>query len=333
MKNDSLNKLLNKIHHTDAIHLLKQIPDNTIDLVLTDPPYFLDKLDNSWNHQKISEQKEYCNVVTSLPPGMKFDKEQGNKFYLWYIEISKEIFRVLKPGAFFFSFSSPRLFHKMACAIDDAGFLIRDTLLWIYTQNQPKAMSLNHFIDKSNLSDEKKNTLKKQLHGWKTPQLKSCYEPIAMAQKPTEGTFLENFQKYKTGLINTNIQMGQYQNMFPSNIHTTEQMLNEMDKYFLISKPTKKEKGEYNTHKTVKPIALCEHLIKLTTYNESAIVLDPFAGSGTTLLAAKKLNRQFIGSDINIEYIQIANKRLNTLIKTKEKLSPPLSGLFDMMDS
>lgn len=313
----------------DAKELLAQIPDNSIDAVITDPPYFLDKLDNSWNHEKISEEKNYCKVVTSLPPGMKFDKEQGNKFYNWYYDISIEILRVLKPGGFFFSFSSPRLYHKMTCAIDDAGFLIRDALLWIYTQNQPKAMSLNHFIDKSNLTEKEKQQLKTKLHGWKTPQLKSCYEPIAMAQKPTEGTFLENFHKYKTGLINTNIQIGLYQNMFPSNIHTTEKMLNEMDKYFLIPKPTKKEKGEYNTHKTVKPIALCEHLIKLTTYNEAAIVLDPFAGSGTTLVAAKKLNRSFIGCDINDEYIKIANKRLESTKIEKEKLTDTLSHLFE----
>jgi site-specific DNA-methyltransferase (adenine-specific) len=326
MKKNNIQPLLNNIYHTDALKFMKSIPDNSIDLILTDPPYFLDKLDNEWNHQKVSENKDYCKVVKSLPAGMKFDKEQGVRFYNWYIQIASEMFRILKPGAFLFSFSSPRLFHRMACAIDDAGFLLRDTLLWIYTQNQPKAMSLNHFIEKSKMSQQEKENLTQLLNGWKTPQLKSCYEPIAMAQKPTEGTFLENFQKYKVGLINTNILTGIHQNMFPSNVLTHDIILNEMDKYFLVSKPTKKEKGEFNTHKTVKPLSICEHLIKLTTFDNSAIVFDPFAGSGTTLVAAKKLNRNYLGCDINEEYINIAKKRLSELDEknTHSKMSANL---------
>lgn len=325
---DNLKNILNKIHFKDAFELMSEIPDNSIDLVLTDPPYFLDKLDNEWNHQKISEDKDYCKVVTSLPPGMKFDREQGIKFYQWYLNVSQNIFRILKPGGFFFSFSSPRLFHRMASAIDDAGFLMRDTFLWIYSQNQPKAMSLNHFIDKSNKSEQEKIALKQQLNHWKTPQIKSCYEPIAVAQKPTEGTFLENFEKYKVGLINTQQTVGIDKNMFPSNVITTDLLFNAMDRYFFIPKPTKKEKGEFNTHKTVKPLALCEHIISLFTYDENAIVFDPFAGSGTTLVAAKKLNRQFIGGDINEEYIDIANKRLN-LIYSSHSFFENVPRLFE----
>ena len=69
------------------------------------------------------------------------------------LKISKEIFRILKPGGFFFSFASPRLYHRMTCAIDDAGFEIRDSFIWLYTQNQPKAMSLNHFVKRLDISE------------------------------------------------------------------------------------------------------------------------------------------------------------------------------------
>ena len=98
---------------------------------------------------------------------MKFDKEQGKKFYDWYYKIAKEILRVLKPGGFFFSFSSPRLYHRMVSAIDDAGFLIRDCFIWLYTQNQPKAMSLNHFIDKLNEDKKSRDNLKNSCTGGK----------------------------------------------------------------------------------------------------------------------------------------------------------------------
>ena len=298
----------NKILYADALAVFPLLESKSIDLVLTDPPYFLDKMDNNWDVKKVSKITDYCHTVKSLPPGMKFDKKQGDNFYKWYFRVSKEILRVLKPGGFFFSFSSPRLYHRMVSAIDDAGFLIRDCFIWLYTQNQPKAMSLNHFIDKLKEDKLTKENLKKQLTGWKTPQIKSCFEPIVMAQKKTEGTFLKNFRKYKVGLLNTNVKIGE--NMFPSNVVSTDEINGELNKCFLISKPTKIEKGEYNTHKTVKPVSLCEYIIRLTSFSTDALVLDPFAGSGTTLVAAKRLKRNFIGIDINKEYVEIANKRL-----------------------
>lgn len=302
------NQFINNITQGDSLLLLSKLKSNSIDLVLTDPPYFLDKMDSEWSDEKVASKK-YHQVVTSLPAGMKFDPAQGKKFYEWYSKVSAEINRVLKPGGFFLSFCSPRLYHKMTSAIDDSGLQIRDCFIWLYTQNQPKAMSLNHFIEKLNESFDEKENLKNELSGWKTPQIKSNYEPIVMAQKQTEGTFLQNFRKYKVGLVNTNLRVGN--GMFPSNVVATEKIIEVVDNCFLIPKPDKKEKGAFNTHKTVKPLSLCEYFIRLTTYNENAVVLDPFAGSGTTLVAAKNLNRKFIGFDINHEYITITNRRLN----------------------
>jgi len=298
---------LNKITCGDALQILSKLESKSIDLVLTDPPYFLDKMDNNWDEKKVASTK-YHQVVKSLPAGMKFDREQGKNFYEWYYKIAKEILRILKPGGFFFSFSSPRLYHRMVSALDDSGFLIRDCFIWLYTQNQPKAMSLNHFIERLEENRETKDDLKEQLNGWKTPQIKSCFEPIVMAQKETEGTFLDNFKKYQVGLVNTNVKIGS--NMFPSNVVSTNEINQVIDNCFLISKPDKKEKGKFNTHNTVKPLSLCEYIIDLTTYSDDSVVLDPFAGSGTTLVAAKKLGRKYIGIDINKEYINIAEKRI-----------------------
>lgn len=308
-------KMLNSLIHGDALDVLKNINDNSVDLILTDPPYFLDKMDNNWDSERVASTKN-LQVVKSLPAGMKFDKEQGRRFYNWYYKVSKELIRIAKPGGFFFSFSSPRLYHRMVSAIDDAGFLIRDCFIWCYTQNQPKAMSLYHFIDKLNEDNEQKEILKRDLSGWKTPQIKSCFEPIVMAQKQPEGTFLENFKKYRVGLINTEVKVGN--GMFPSNVITTEQIDPDIDKFFLVSKPDKDEKGDFNTHKTVKPISICEHLIRLVTYSEESLVLDPFCGSGTTLLAAKKLNRGYIGIDINKEYLDIAETRIQNINSLKK---------------
>ncbi|MDP2939479.1 MAG: site-specific DNA-methyltransferase [Candidatus Omnitrophota bacterium] len=306
---------INKIVCADALELFPKIESNSIDVVLTDPPYFLDKLDNNWDHCKVSNQSNQY-VIKSLPAGMKFEREQGKRFYNWYLEISEEVFRALKPGGFFFSFSSPRLYHRMACAIDDAGFEIRDAFIWLYTQNQAKAMGLDHLINKMEIDQRAKNKIKEKLNGWKTPQIKSCFEPIAMAQKPVDQTYLNNMLKHDVGLFNTEVKIGN--NMYPSNVFTVESINELIDRTFLLPKPTKKEKGEYNTHKTVKPLAICEYLIKLSAFSKGAVVLDPFVGSGTTAVAAKKLGKNYIGIDSNREYVKIAEKRLKELDETQK---------------
>lgn len=307
MKN---SKFINKIICADTLELLPQIESDSIDVVLTDPPYFLDKLDNNWDYEEVSNHNNQY-VIKSLPAGMKFDKEQGKKFYVWYLKIAEEIFRILKPGGFFFSFSSPRLYHRMASAIDDAGFEIRDVFMWLYTQNQAKAMGVDHFIQKMNIDEKAKEKIKEKLNGWKTPQIKSCFEPIAMAQKPADQTYLNNMLKHEVGLLNTNIKIGN--NMYPANVFTVNSINELIDKTFLLPKPTKLEKGEYNDHKTVKPLAICEYLIKLSAFSKNAVILDPFVGSGTTAVAAKKLGKNYIGIDANEKYVKISEKRLKEI--------------------
>ena len=100
MKNKDL---INKLICGDAMIILQKIESNSIDVVLTDPPYFLDKLDNNWDNKVVSNSSNQY-VIKSLPAGMKFDKEQGKKFYKWYFEISKEIFRILNQVDFFSRF-------------------------------------------------------------------------------------------------------------------------------------------------------------------------------------------------------------------------------------
>lgn len=303
---------LNQIILGDSLEVLSKIKDNSIDVVLTDPPYFLDKLDNNWQHKQVESTRNQ-QIIKSLPAGMKFDRKQGQDFYKWYLKVSEQIYRILKPGGFFFSFSSPRLYHRMASAVDDAGLEIRDCFLWLYTQNQAKAMSVNHFIDKMKISNMEKNTIKEKFNGWKTPQIKSCFEPIVMSQKPADGTYLNNMLKNNIGLVNTNIKIGD--NMFPANVLTIENINEIIDKSFLIGKPTKREKGYFNNHKTVKPLEICEYIIKLTAFYKDAVILDPFVGSGTTAVAAKGLGLNYIGIDSNPEYIKISEKRLKELDK------------------
>jgi len=195
-----LTDALNKITHGDCIARMKTLPANSIDMVCTDPPYFLDGLSNNWNKESL-DKKGSSAIVGNLPKGMRFDRNQSKKFNEFYSKVSAEVFRILKPGGAFISFSSPRLYHSMAMAIEEAGFEIRDMLGWIYTQSQVKAFSQDHIIEKDKLlTAEQKIKLKEACHNWKTPQLKPAIEPMCLAVKPIEGRYIDNFQTYGTGL-------------------------------------------------------------------------------------------------------------------------------------
>jgi len=314
MKVDSaLAPFLDRLISGDALEILPLFPSDSIDAVITDPPYFLDRLDNEWDPQRIELKNYKRQRVFHLPPGMKFDRKQGKAFYEWFFRVSELVYRVLKPGGFFFAFSSPRLYHRLASAVDDAGFAIRDTFLWLYTHSQPKAMSLVHFIERMELDPNYKSELKEKLKNWKTPQVKSAYEPILVAQKPYEGTFIENMLKHGVGLFNTEVRIGE--NMFPANVLLIEESETILDKYFLIERPRGAEREETKWHYTPKPVRLCEYLIELSTVKE-AVVLDPFIGSGTTAIASIRKKRHYIGIDINPEYIEKAEKRIKKELST-----------------
>jgi site-specific DNA-methyltransferase (adenine-specific) len=305
---------IDQIIHGNALKVLDKLDSESIDLVLTDPPYFLDGFDDQWDTKRMAKNYKYY-AVESMVPGMKFDHEQGKRLYKWFLKVSRKLFRVLKPGGFAFVFASPRLYHQVTCAMDDAGFNIRDCFLWLYTQNQPKAMGLQHFVRKLDIPEKEKLTMLDKLNGWKTPQIKSCFEPIAVAQKPYEGTLLKNFLAHNVGLFNTTVQVGQ--NMFPSNVLLVEKIDEYLDRYFLIPKPTRKEKGTTNIHFTVKPLLLCQHLIQLASV-PNAIILDPFVGTGTTCVAAKSLGRHYIGIETQKDYVDIALKRLQSKLENEK---------------
>jgi site-specific DNA-methyltransferase (adenine-specific) len=294
----------------DCLKYLITLDDNSIDLVITDPPYFIDKLDNNWDAKEIKADVKNSHIK-HLPKGMKFDKKQVKELYDFYLELSKILFKKLKPGGYFLSFSSPRLYHSIAMANEIAGFEVRDMINWVYTQTMPKGMSVNHLIDKmKGLTNEEKTQLKEEYKDFKTPMIKSCFEPICVAIKPIETTFLQNELSFKTGLIDFSQKVGIDGDKVPANIITTEEFNEVYDKNFLVKKPTSKEKGEFNTHPTVKPVGLIEHLIRLFSKTNS-LVVDPFLGSGTTAVACVNTNRKCIGIELNNEYYKIGVKRIN----------------------
>ena len=272
----------------DALEGMSSLEDNSIGLILTDPPYFLEKLSDDW---KADDARTKKTTVSSLPSGMKFDRKQSYAFQEFYSKVSAEAFRV---------------------SVEDAGFEMRDMMAWLYPTGQAKAAGQAHVVRKNRtlgLTDEEKESLIQEMEGWKTPQLRPAIEPICFAQKPKQGTFVENWTKYKTGLINTTQTLNNGKT--PTNVVTEDEFHEDFDSLFLVNKP---KKESYNKHPTVKPSSLCTHLIKLLTV-EGEWVVDPFLGSGTTGVSAVVSNRNFIGFDISPEYIEISEKRISEITK------------------
>lgn len=296
-----------QLFNTDCRSGLKNIPDNSVDFIITDPPYFIDGMDDNWNDKKLYA-KAKPGVIGGLPCGMKFDRAQGEHLQNFMEPLSREFIRILKPGGFCVVFSQGRLYHRMAIALDFAGFEIRDLLGWKY-EGQAKAFSQDHFIKKDKtMTDVEKEKLIAELNGWKTPQLKPQIEPMVLAQKPKDGTFIENWKKWGVGLVNTKESLD---GMFPGTIME-------------VSKQVRRnETDEKIDHMTVKPVCLVSHLIRLFT-RAGQTVLDPFLGSGSHGVAAVENRRNFIGFEIEQKYFDIAKKRI-------EKAELPAHDLFSVI--
>lgn len=290
-----------KLYKGDCREIIKSIPDNSIDFIVTDPPYFIDGMGDDWNDSKLHSKVSKAGIIGGLPVGMKFDREQGKKLQKFLMPLAEEYYRVLKPGAFCIVFAQARLYHRVAMALDEAGFEMRDMLGWKY-EGQAKAFSQDHFVkQRKDLTKEQKEKIINKMLGWKTPQLKPQIEPMTLAQKPKEGTFVDNYLKYNVGLMNTNESID---GMFPGNIIEISKQQRASDEDFKIE------------HLTVKPVKLIEHLIKLFT-REKQVVLDTFAGSGSHGVAALKCGRKFIGIEIENKYYDISLKRLKKITKTE----------------
>lgn len=276
------------VENVDCRIGMQHLGENTVSLVLTDPPYFIDGMGADWNSQKLNARVK-AGVVGSLPAGMKFSVDQGRELQRFLTPIAEAWLRVLRPGGFCLVFSQNRLVHRAAIAMEDAGFEIRDILLWRY-EGQAKAFTQEHFVRKRKLTDAEKARLIRKLDGRKTPQLKPQGEMIILGQAPREGTFVDNWDKWETGLIDVK-QPVIGPNQFPGTVI-----------------PAKKPRDRYG-HLTAKPVDLLRHLIRIFSV-PGGLVLDTFAGSGSTGVAAQLENRAFIGYEIETDMARCANNRL-----------------------
>ena len=196
---------------------LDNLEDNSVDSIVTDPPYELNFMNKGWDNSGVAFQKD-----------------------TW-----EKCLRVLKPGGHLLAFGGSRTYHRIACAIEDAGFEIRDTIMWIYGSGFPKSMNIANALEakvktgSANKKDFKKldgvkgvtqlgytkmykeqgarpedyngrettikvditTDLAKKWSGWGSC-LKPAYEPIVVARKPTDGSLVDNIIEYGVGGLN-----------------------------------------------------------------------------------------------------------------------------------
>lgn len=323
----------------DCLNVMQGFPSNHFSAIVTDPPYGISFMGKGWDH---------------AVPGSEY----------W-----KECLRIAKPGVFLLAMGGTRTCHRLTCAIEDAGWQIRDCIIWLYGSGFPK--SHNRF----------------GAEGWGTA-LKPAYEPIIMAMKPVEGTFRENAAKWGQAGINIDacrvgndsVEKGNHgrnqsenhsiyeigltvseqkqfsKGRWPANVMFDEEaaaMLDEnsripASRFFYCAKSSSRERNagceelpdkvggglnatvagdsrtghitiQKNNHPTVKPLSLMKYLITLVCPPTNALVLDPFAGSGSTILAAQQLGISAVGIEKEIEYAEIARARLNVLPTIEER--------------
>lgn len=385
-----------KILQGDCRQVLAKIESDSIDSIVTDPPYELGFMNKKWDAS-----------------GIAYD-----------VTVWSECLRVLKPGGHLLSFGGTRTYHRMACAIEDAGFEIRDCIMWVYSSGFPKSLDISKKIDRDAGAEREvvgvsfvrngingENNEKfmqapretsyitapateeaKKWSGWGSA-LKPSHEPIVVARKPFKGTLVENVIQYGTGGLNVDgcrigVESTQRPNgktaiwskdgemsqdiggsaagrwpanfihdgsdevvaLFPSSTTVGSAIRNNKSKpygsertwsvsntppqqgvgytdsgsyarFFYCAKASSSERGESNNHPTVKPISLMKYLCKLVTPS-GGIVLDPFAGSGTTLLAARNEGFAAVGVELDPEHCKIIKKRLD--LKQEEDKSDDL---------
>jgi DNA modification methylase len=332
-----------EIIHGDCLDVMRWRDAETVDAVVTDPPYGLSFMGKHWDHGV---------------PGTGF----------W-----TEALRVLTPGARLLAFGGTRTYHRMACAIEDAGFEIEDSLCWLYGSGFPKHKS----------------------------KLKPAHEPIVMARKPAARATLLNIDDCRIGTESrfsppAPLRAGTFNCSFdsdyvgkvvsgrwPANVVLDEEAARALDemsgmlqtgggirngpqtpaffgrfagdedvrsfpgntggasRFYYVAKASRSEreaglegralqtvgslqgggihandpvsqrftKSARNVHPTVKPVALMRWLVRLVTPPDG-LVLDPFTGSGTTGIAATLEGRRFLGIEREAEYVEIARARI-----------------------
>lgn len=243
--------------HGDCLDILRTIPDASVDAVVTDPPYGISFMGQQWDqpgqygskrrigkpgiHKRSAGGDEYATGDTGAMEAGRYDLSLTamQSFQAWCEAWSSECLRVLKPGGHFLAFGGSRTWHRLASAVEDAGFEIRDSIAWLYGSGFPKSLDVAKAIDAASsatravasvgetvrtapslggaakagargiaVNPEGRRVITEPAtdearawEGWGTA-LKPSFEPIVVARKPLVGTVAANVLAHGTGALN-----------------------------------------------------------------------------------------------------------------------------------
>lgn len=343
------------VFHGDCVGVMAAMPDASVDAIVTDPPYGLEFMGNSWDAPWKSGVHAEARRRRSDEMGDEAKRpfiavgvsayRAGSAFQEWCRTWATEALRVLKPGGHVVAFGGTRTYHRLTVGLEDAGFEIRDCLAWLYGSGFPKSHDVAKAIDKA--AGRGRAGEVAAWDGWGTA-LKPAFEPAVLARRPLEGTVADNVTEHGTGALNVDgcrIEGGRW----PANVVLDSVAAGMLDgavgerpsgsrragarkglgyhgacgdggpaiegstggpsRFFYTAKASRSER--VNHHPTVKPVALMRWLVRLVT-PPGGIVLDPFAGSGTTGEAAINEGHRAILIERDAEYLDGIRTRLVT---------------------
>lgn len=296
-----MKKIRNEVLAGDCREVLKTLPEHSISACITDPPYNYEFIGHKWDESEIQRRKDRVKdsktLVKNIPYGSGlaggvrnerwYKKNRDNiiEYENWCLEWATELFRVCKPGASVLVFNSTRTIAHVQVALERAGFYARDIIVYRRSSGIPKGINMQSSLEQKGYPNPE------EWEGWHSC-LRSEWEAICVVQKPLVNNYTQTLLEYGTGLFYTKQDDGGFQSNILENI--------KRDKV-----------AEYNVHCTVKPLELMKKLVDIFIPKvKGALVIDPFAGSGTTLVAAKLAGIDYVGIEVEPSYIEIIEKRL-----------------------
>lgn len=198
-----------RLYAADCREALRTIPSNSVDSVVTDPPYALVSVLKRFGGANAAPAKHGTDGLYARASAGFMGETWDTGETAFAVEFWSEVFRVLKPGGHVLAMSATRTYHRLAVAIEDAGFDIRDQLAWVYGSGFPKNHSAARLIDKTfglkgegdGLDYQPWTEEAAEWDGWGTA-IKPAWEPICMARKPLEGSLAANLAKWRVGGLN-----------------------------------------------------------------------------------------------------------------------------------
>jgi site-specific DNA-methyltransferase (adenine-specific) len=298
-----MDDIKNKVLLGDCREVLKTLPADSISVCITDPPYNYEFIGHKWDEAEIQRRmlrvQDSKTLVKNIPYGSGlsggvrnprwYKKNRDNiiEYQKWCLEWAQELIRVCKPGATVLVFNSTRTIAHVQVALEEAGFYARDIIVYRRSSGIPKGINIKKSLEENGYENPE------EWEGWQSC-LRAEWEAICVVQKPLVNNYIQTLLKYGTGLFKLQKEDGGSQSNILENI--------------------KRDKAaDFNIHCTVKPLDLMKKLVDIFVPKvKGTIVLDIFAGSGTTLVAAKQAGVDYVGIEVEPSYIEIINKRLET---------------------